>query len=127
MADEKFTPGPWIIERDGRLWAGPTEVHDRDRRLIVVSFGRHGTARVQVSSRAKTATKTVMAADEQDRANARLIAVAPEMYYMLCELDEYLDKRADADCDQDGYIPNEEMRLLSQVREILAKATGQPA
>ena len=32
------------------------------------------------------------------------------------------DNRADADCDQDGFIPNEEMTLLSVVRAAIAKA-----
>lgn len=40
----------------------------------------------------------------------------------LIECEEYFDDRADADCDQDGYIPNKEMRLLNTVREALKKA-----
>jgi hypothetical protein len=42
-----------------------------------------------------------------------------ELEYLLADLDEYFDGRADADCDQDGFIPNEEMKLLSQIRELL--------
>jgi imidazolonepropionase-like amidohydrolase len=34
-----------------------------------------------------------------------------------CE--DYFDSRQDADCDQDGFIPNEEMRLLHQVSKAL--------
>lgn len=34
----------------------------------------------------------------------------------LEQCEEYFDNRADADCDQDGFIPNKEMRLLSVVR-----------
>lgn len=37
---------------------------------------------------------------------------------------EYFDNRADADCDQDGYIPNKEMILLSLINEALSKADG---
>ena len=40
----------------------------------------------------------------------------------LHECEEYFDNRADADCDQDGYIPNAEMRLLQVVRDALRKA-----
>lgn len=40
----------------------------------------------------------------------------------LQECEEYFDNRADADCDQDGFIPNNEMRLLTEVRAALAKA-----
>ncbi|MDH0869718.1 hypothetical protein [Agrobacterium pusense] len=45
---------------------------------------------------------------------AALIAV-------LVDCEDYFDGRADADCDQDGFIPNEEMRLLSAVREAIDK------
>lgn len=42
----------------------------------------------------------------------------------LQECEEYFDKRADADHDQDGFIPNEEMRLLTMVKEALDRAEG---
>lgn len=42
----------------------------------------------------------------------------------LTECEEYFDNRADADCDQDGFIPNKEMRLLAVVRNAIAKAEG---
>lgn len=45
-----------------------------------------------------------------------------QMIDALHECEEYFDQRADADCDQDGYIPNEEMKLLQVVREALRKA-----
>lgn len=48
--------------------------------------------------------------------NADLVAVRDA----LIVAEEYFDNRADADCDQDGYIPNEEMRLLVDVREAIA-------
>lgn len=42
-----------------------------------------------------------------------------EIEFLLCDLDEYFDDRADADCDQDGFVPNEEMKLLTRIRELL--------
>lgn len=44
-----------------------------------------------------------------------------DLHYALHEAREYFDNRADADCDQDGYIPNEEMRLLSLVNDAIAE------
>ena len=38
------------------------------------------------------------------------------------ECEEYFDNRSDADCDQDGFIPNEEMKRLQGVRDALAAA-----
>ncbi len=46
--------------------------------------------------------------------NDRLLAA-------LLECDEYFDNRADADCDQDGYIPNAEMKMLTIVRAALER------
>ena len=40
----------------------------------------------------------------------------------LTECEDYFDNRADADCDQDGFIPNEEMKRLQGVRDALAAA-----
>lgn len=45
----------------------------------------------------------------------------------LSECEEYFDNRADADCDQDGFIPNKEMRLLSVVRTALQALENGPA
>ena len=38
---------------------------------------------------------------------------------LLIDLEDYFDNLADADMDQDGYIPNEEMRMLVAIREVL--------
>lgn len=42
----------------------------------------------------------------------------------LQECEEYFDDRADADYDQDGYIPNKEMQLLMTVKAALDLAEG---
>lgn len=44
----------------------------------------------------------------------------PKVLDALLECEEYFDDRADCDCDQDGFIPNKEMRLLHLVKEALA-------
>lgn len=56
------------------------------------------------------------------RANARLIAAAPDLLAALEAAADYFDNKADADCDEDGIAPNEEMRLWSIVLAALAKA-----
>jgi hypothetical protein len=38
----------------------------------------------------------------------------------LENLRDYFDGRADADCDQDGFIPNEEMRILCELDHHIA-------
>lgn len=49
-------------------------------------------------------------------------AAAHDLLSALMECEAYFDQRADADCDQDGFIPNEEMKLLAEVRNAIAKA-----
>lgn len=52
-----------------------------------------------------------------DRKDAQIAALLSA----LIECEDYFDGRADADCDQDGFIPNDEMRLLTAVREVIHK------
>ena len=41
-----------------------------------------------------------------------------DLEQLLIDLEEYFDDRADADCDYErGFIPNEEMRLLTRIQE----------
>jgi len=44
---------------------------------------------------------------------------------VLHQCEDYFDNRADADCDQDGFVPNKEMTLLSVVREAISNAERQ--
>ena len=50
-----------------------------------------------------------------------IIAHAIKLEAALNECAEYFNQRSDADCDQDGFIPNEEMRLLTEIEEALGK------
>jgi hypothetical protein len=43
-----------------------------------------------------------------------------ELESALGECRDYFDDRADADCDQDGFIPNEEMRMMTAIDEVLS-------
>lgn len=57
--------------------------------------------------------------DELMEANSLIEQLERKLEIMLEALDEceeYFDNKADADCDQDGFVPNAEMKLLSQVR-----------
>lgn len=49
---------------------------------------------------------------------------ASVMLEALREAEEYFDNLADADCDQDGFISNKEMTLLTTVRAAIARAEG---
>lgn len=55
-------------------------------------------------------------------ANEQAKLASTEVLAVLHECEDYFDNRADADCDQDGLIPNEEMKILSEVRDAIAKA-----
>lgn len=38
---------------------------------------------------------------------------------VLHQCETYFEARADADCDHVGFIPNEEMKILIEIREII--------
>ena len=48
-----------------------------------------------------------------------LKSLSADVTEALEECQEYFDNRADADCDQDGFIPNKEMVLLSKVKTAM--------
>jgi hypothetical protein len=56
--------------------------------------------------------------------NVHLLAAAPDMLDALEQCAEYFDKFADADHDQDGFVPNEAMQMLTLVMNAIAKAEG---
>jgi hypothetical protein len=60
---------------------------------------------------------------EEQQANARLIAAAPDMLAMLQEVADYLDRYADVIDGDDGQPEaNEALRLLAYVDDIIAAA-----
>jgi len=94
--ETKHTPGPWVID-----W--------NVSRLDI--FGSDETALV-ASLRRSTLSQTI---DEAARANARLIAAAPEL---LDSLSEILDYKGGADSAlHDEYV-------MDRARAALAKAEG---
>lgn len=90
----KHTPGPWAIDWNVlRL-----DVFSSDARTLVASLRRSAMS---------------PGIDEAARANARLIAAAPDMLSALHEADETLEK--------DGYAVDGPTRTL--IRAAIAKAT----
>lgn len=69
------------------------------------------------------ATSAESERDELLREKERLGAERDEAREALIECEGYFDNRADADCDQDGFVPNKEMRLLAVVREAIASTS----
>ena len=97
MSAPQFTPGPWHVAAD-------TLIRDSDGRAV-------GTARLRVSG------------CEEQEANARLIAAAPELYAVAVEV-------AKRPCEmvRNGHctmIPCERECLPCAARSALAKARGE--
>ena len=53
--------------------------------------------------------------------NQRLKAIVAKLKAALEACEDYFDNRADADGDSEGFHPNKEMNLLTEVREALGK------
>ena len=67
MSEDKFTPPPWSVPSKGRL-SGAVVAKDGEMVCNPSGAGRH---------------------EDEAEANARLIAAAPEMYYILDIIDTY--------------------------------------
>ena len=67
MSEDKFTPGPWSAPDKGKL-RGAVVAKDGEMVCDPSGAGRH---------------------EDEAEANARLIASAPEMYYILDIIDTY--------------------------------------
>ena len=67
MSEDKFTPGPWSAPDKGKL-RGAVVAKDGEMVCDPSGAGRH---------------------EDEAEANARLIAAAPEMYYILDIIDTY--------------------------------------
>lgn len=67
----------------------------------------------------KIMDRAIELAGEKDEELKAAYERIKEMEFLLCDLDEYFDDRADADCDDTGFIPNEEMKMLTRIREFL--------
>lgn len=101
----KHTPGPWMFKTAPN---GDNGIKAEGTWIFAGAFAE------------------IRSDGENDRdealANARLIAAAPDLLEALAECEDFFDQRADADCDQDGFVPNDEMRMLATVRAAIAKA-----
>jgi hypothetical protein len=63
---------------------------------------------------------------EEQQANARLIAAAPERLAMLQEVADYLDRYADVIDGDDGQPEaNEALRLLTDLTDVIDFVTGE--
>lgn len=107
----KHTPGPWAFI-DATKVAGMQFAP----KCVIKAGGK------QIADFSWNDNSPWFPTKEESQANAVLISSAPDLIDALRECEDYFDDRADADCDQDGYIPNEEMKLLQVVREALRKA-----
>lgn len=105
------TKGPWAVIQIG--YHREPRIHaDNERQLIAIVGNAESPAE----------------ASAEWEANAALIAAAPEMRDALERAREYFAERAEAEyfTDRASPVPNEEMRILVEIDEALAKAEGRP-
>ncbi len=106
------TPGPWAVDSRWNVSAQDGEIQ--------ICF-LYATAPEPLQSNARLIAAAPETADERDglkAANAALLS-------MLQDVREYLDQRAKVEVhygDETGPTPNEEMDLLAEVDEAIAKA-----
>lgn len=91
MSDLKHTPGPW---------------------------GIFGLNVIDPKTKSTIAFCQTNCCTDENTANARLIAAAPELLDSVCKLSECL-----AEC-LDGYVRDDARQLIESARSNIAKATG---
>jgi len=116
----KHTPAPWVLTiRPGMGEASSdATVAEINLSLERGQAYRGGIAYMQSAEHIDGIGKDELIA------NARLISAAPDMLDALEQCAEYFDKFADADHDQDGFVPNEAMQMLTLVMNAIAKTEG---
>jgi len=95
MGNEKFTPGPWDVDKH----CGQNQVHDSNCNFVACTYSGHFTA-------------------EQNTINAHLIAAAPDMYDVIDRLVPWLENDPNADSD-------EYCSFAKEMRRVLKKARGE--
>jgi hypothetical protein len=125
VSETKHTPTPWKVVsqpnfNNGLVYTSiqPVSVDEEAMKPLAMMNGEFHICRMS-----HTAAPWRF---NYHRANASFIVKAVNSHAALIEAldacEDYFDNRADADCDQNGFIPNEEMKLLQVVREALKKA-----
>lgn len=120
MSEMKHTPLPWVTA--GRNGAGD-HIHGNDGEVAWCRtyVGIHSDA---IKANAAFIVEACNSHYDNLATIAALKAENGRLREALDECEDYFDNRADADCDQDGFIPNKEMQLLSTVRAALTKQEG---
>lgn len=104
MSEErKYTPGPWI-EDDELGWVIPTDTRTQYGGAIAHAYGDN---------------------EEQQAANARLIAAAPELLEALEDLDRILDGPLADSITGDVMAEAGAYTALTNARAAIAKAKGE--
>lgn len=102
MTEPKWAPGPWEVDEDyrpGMSWNRHIVYgSDRENRVCFMS---HSDGR----------------APERDRANAHLIAAAPELYEALLHIADEIET--------DGGVDTSDWLNMAAARAALAKARGE--
>lgn len=132
MSETKFTPGPWTAERlrlDGHEWFVKSECRElppcnwKPRLTVPLDPLRPLDEREYVQSRRGPGgdeSGCCPLAISENKANAHLIAAAPDLYAALKEIVEDGWINLDVVSDGSDYV------VLDKAKAALAKANGEP-
>ena len=126
----RHTPGPWTAdERDGRIGIWPAINREEQEAATfygpfpVPGLGHHPSAPIARVDGILRGAPVSRELNDTDRANARLIAAAPDMLAELKKLYAYVGEKLSANRYRDG-ITGAEHALCDSAYSAIAKAEG---
>ena len=129
MAEQKHTPGPWVVSRESNEWNSPSAPRREIDALKACEFGGEPT-RYRLACVQYPPTQSGTIGAQEREANARLIAAAPDLLAACKTLIRYATKRDGAPADigdvimtfvEDGSTLNE---CLDAAAGAIDKAEG---
>ncbi len=122
MAEQKHTPGPWVVSRESNEWNSPTAPRREIDALKACEFGGEPTRYRLACVQYPPTQAGTMGAQERE-ANARLIAAAPDLLAALKEALSELATEYPIASRLAGNWP-EMVPVFERINAAIAKAEG---
>lgn len=120
----KRTPGPWRVDTFSKSFFIIGADSAGEHNVVAIISGETSKTETRQTADGSTEDVTRRAVHPYAQGNTYLMAAAPSMLDALHEAAEVLERYQDADHNGSGFVPNDVMRALQEVRAAIARAEG---